>query len=46
MKMNLKPGWQSTKSGEREVLKALCKVIYVKYQIKDKKRNIPVEQKP
>lgn len=29
------PGWQATKSGEREVQKALRKVIYVKYQIKD-----------
>lgn len=29
------PGWQSTKSGEREVQKALRKVIYVKYQVKD-----------
>lgn len=29
------PGWQSTKAGEREVQKALRKVIYVKYQIKD-----------
>ena len=29
------PGWQSTKVGEREVQKALRKVIYVKYQIKD-----------
>lgn len=29
------PGWQDTKAGEREVQKALRKVIYVKYQIKD-----------
>ncbi len=29
------PGWQNTKGGEREVQKALRKVIYVKYQIKD-----------
>lgn len=29
------PGWQNTKAGEREVQKALRKVIYVKYQIKD-----------
>lgn len=29
------PGWQSTKAGEREIQKALRKVIYVKYQIKD-----------
>ena len=29
------PGWQETKAGEREVQKALRKVIYVKYQIKD-----------
>jgi len=29
------PGWQSTKAGEREVQKALRRVIYVKYQIKD-----------
>ena len=29
------PGWQSTKAGEREVQKALRKVIYVKYKIKD-----------
>ena len=29
------PGWQGTKAGEREVQKALRKVIYVKYQIKD-----------
>jgi len=28
-------GWQNTKAGEREVQKALRKVIYVKYQIKD-----------
>ncbi|WP_028570907.1 type I restriction endonuclease subunit R [Desulfonatronum lacustre] len=29
------PGWQHTKAGEREVQKALRKVIYVKYKIKD-----------
>ncbi len=29
------PGWQSTKAGEREVRKALRKVVYVKYKIKD-----------
>jgi hypothetical protein len=29
------PGWQNTKTGVREVQKALRKVIYVKYQIKD-----------
>lgn len=29
------PGWQDTKAGEREVQKALRKVVYVKYQIKD-----------
>jgi len=29
------PGWQGTKAGEREVQKALRKVIYVKYKIKD-----------
>lgn len=29
------PGWQGTSAGEREVQKALRKVIYVKYQIKD-----------
>ena len=29
------PGWQNTKAGEREVQKALRKVVYVKYQIKD-----------
>ncbi len=29
------PGWQSTKAGEREVQKALRKVVYVKYKIKD-----------
>lgn len=29
------PGWQHTKAGEREIQKALRKVIYVKYQIKD-----------
>lgn len=29
------PGWQNTKAGERKVQKALRKVIYVKYQVKD-----------
>ncbi|TLU88389.1 MAG: type I restriction endonuclease subunit R [Chlorobium sp.] len=29
------PGWQNTLKGEREVQKALRKVIYVKYQLKD-----------
>ena len=29
------PGWQDTKAGEREIQKALRRVIYVKYQIKD-----------
>ena len=29
------PGWQNTKAGEREVQKALRKVIYVKYQVND-----------
>jgi type I restriction enzyme R subunit len=29
------PGWQGTKAGEREVQRALRKVVYVKYQIKD-----------
>jgi type I restriction enzyme R subunit len=29
------PGWQNTKAGEREIQKALRKVIYVKYKIKD-----------
>jgi len=29
------PGWQNTKTGEREIQKALRKVIYVKYQVKD-----------
>jgi type I restriction enzyme R subunit len=29
------PGWQNTKAGEREVQKALRKVIHVKYQVKD-----------
>lgn len=29
------PGWQNTRAGEREVQKALRKVIYVKYKIKD-----------
>ena len=29
------PGWQNTNAGEREVQKALRRVIYVKYQIKD-----------
>ena len=28
-------GWQGTKAGEREVQKALRKVVYVKFQIKD-----------
>lgn len=28
------PGWQHTEAGEREVRKALRKVIYVKYKIK------------
>jgi type I restriction enzyme, R subunit len=28
------PGWQRTKAGEREVQKALRKVVYVKYKIK------------
>ena len=30
------PGWQSTKAGEREVQRALRKVIYVKYRSKTK----------
>ena len=29
------PGWQNTNAGEREVQKALRKVIYVKYKIND-----------
>jgi len=29
------PGWQDTKAGEREVQKALRRVVYVKYKIKD-----------
>ena len=29
------PGWQETKSGVREVQKALRKIIYIKYQIED-----------
>ena len=29
------PGWQETKTGEREIQKALRKIIHVKYQIKD-----------
>ena len=29
------PGWQDTKAGEREVQRALSKVAYVKYKIKD-----------
>ena len=29
------PGWQNTKAGKREVQKALRKVVYVKYKIKD-----------
>jgi type I restriction enzyme R subunit len=29
------PGWQDTKAGEREIQKALRKVIYIKYKIKD-----------
>ena len=29
------PGWQNTNAGKREVQKALRKVIYVKYKIKD-----------
>ena len=29
------PGWQGTKAGKREVQKALRKVIYVKYKIKN-----------
>lgn len=29
------PGWQNTNAGEREVQKALRKVVYVKYKIKD-----------
>jgi type I restriction enzyme, R subunit len=34
------PGWQNTKAGEREVQKALRKVIYVKYHIKDQDCSI------
>jgi type I restriction enzyme R subunit len=29
------PGWQTTKAGEREVRKALRKVLYIKYKITD-----------
>lgn len=29
------PGWQNTKAGEREALKTMRKVIYVKYQVKN-----------
>lgn len=29
------PGWQNTKAGEREVQRALRKVLHVKYKIKD-----------
>jgi type I restriction enzyme R subunit len=29
------PGWQNTFKGERDVQKALRRVIYVKYQLKD-----------
>ncbi|WP_448339001.1 type I restriction endonuclease subunit R [Desulfovibrio piger] len=29
------PNWQNTKAGEREILKALRKIIYVKYKVKD-----------
>ena len=29
------PGWQNTNSGEREVQKALRRIVYVKYKIKD-----------
>ena len=29
------PGWQDTKAGEREVQKALRRIVYVKYKIKD-----------
>ncbi len=29
------PGWQETNAGERVVQKALRKVIYVKYKLKD-----------
>jgi type I restriction enzyme R subunit len=28
-------GWQNTKAGEREVQKALRKVIHMEYQVKD-----------
>ena len=42
------PGWQNTKTGVREVQKALRKIIYVKYQIKDQdlfdKAYIYIEQ--
>ena len=29
------PSWQNTKAGEREIQKALRKIIYVKYKVKD-----------
>ena len=29
------PGWQNTKAGEREVQKALRKILYVTYKLKD-----------
>ena len=29
------PGWQNTSVGEREVQKALRRIVYVKYKIKD-----------
>lgn len=29
------PGWQDTKAGERDVQKALRKILHVKYKIKD-----------
>ena len=29
------PGWQGTKQGEREMQKALRKVVYVDYKIRD-----------
>ena len=29
------PNWQNTKAGEREIQKALRKIIYVKYKVKD-----------
>lgn len=35
VKMVRFPGWQNTKAGEREIQKALRKIIYVKYQVKD-----------